>query len=59
MITGDHKATKAGSCNGTWVINSEEDLVLTGSKLASLTDQEFEDIVEKFVFMRASIQNKN
>jgi Ca2+-transporting ATPase len=29
------------------IINSEEDLVLTGSKLASLTDQEFEDIVEK------------
>jgi Ca2+-transporting ATPase len=36
------------------IINSEEDLVLTGSKLASLTDQEFEDIVEKFVFMRVN-----
>jgi hypothetical protein len=23
MITGDHKATKAGSCNGLWIINSK------------------------------------
>jgi magnesium-transporting ATPase (P-type) len=39
------------------IINSEEDLVLTGS-LSWLTDQEFEDIVEKFVFMRVNPEQK-
>jgi Ca2+-transporting ATPase len=56
MITGDHKAT-AKAVAMVRIINSEE-VVLTGSKLASLTDQEFEDIVEKFVFMRVNPEQK-
>jgi Ca2+-transporting ATPase len=50
MITGDHKGTKKAIAMMLELL-FEDDLVLTGSKLSSLTDQEFECIVEKFVFM--------
>jgi Ca2+-transporting ATPase len=59
MITGDHKATAKAIAMVLGIITSEQDLVLSGSKLASLTDQEFDDIVEKVrVYARVNPEQK-
>jgi Ca2+-transporting ATPase len=59
MITGDHKGTAKAIAMMLGIISSEDDLVLTGSKLSSLTDQEFECIVEKVrVYARVDPEQK-
>lgn len=47
MITGDHKLTAKAIAKQLGIITSEDDLVLNGSELNALTDNEFENIVEK------------
>jgi len=59
MITGDHKLTAKAIAKELAIITSEDDLVLTGSKLANLSNEEFENIVEKVrVYARVSPEQK-
>jgi Ca2+-transporting ATPase len=58
MITGDHKLTALAIAKETGVYD-EGDLVLTGEELDRLSDQEFEDSVEKIsVYARVSPSHK-
>jgi Ca2+-transporting ATPase len=59
MITGDHKLTAIAIAKQLGIITSEEDLVLSGSELAALTEQEFDTIVEKVrVYARVNPEQK-
>ncbi len=59
MITGDHKLTAIAIAKQLGIIVSEEDLVLSGSELAALTEQEFDSIVEKVrVYARVNPEQK-
>jgi Ca2+-transporting ATPase len=59
MITGDHKLTAKAIAIQLGIITSEEDLVLSGSKLATLTEQQFDSIVEKVrVYARVNPEQK-
>jgi Ca2+-transporting ATPase len=59
MITGDHKLTAKAIAKQLGIITSEEDLVLSGSELAALTEKQFEDIVEKVrVYARVNPEQK-
>ncbi|EIA07809.1 cation-translocating P-type ATPase [Flavobacterium frigoris] len=59
MITGDHKLTAKAIAMVLGIITSEEDIILSGSKLASLTDQQFKDIVDKVrVYARVNPEQK-
>jgi len=59
MITGDHKLTAIAIAKQLEIITSEEDLVLSGPELALLTEQEFDDIVEKVrVYARVNPEQK-
>jgi Ca2+-transporting ATPase len=59
LITGDHKLTAKAIAMVLGIITSEDDMILSGSKLASLTDQQFEDIVEKVrVYARVNPEQK-
>ena len=59
MITGDHKLTAIAIAKQLGIMVSEEDLVLSGSELAALTEQEFDTIVEKVrVYARVNPEQK-
>ena len=59
MITGDHKLTAMAIAKQLGIITSEEDIVLNGSELAALTEQEFDGIVEKVrVYARVNPEQK-
>lgn len=59
MITGDHKLTAIAIAKQLGIITSEEDLVLSGSKLAALSEQQFDDIVERVrVYARVNPEQK-
>jgi Ca2+-transporting ATPase len=58
MITGDHKLTAIAVAKEVGIFN-EGDMVLTGVELDKLSDEEFEDIVEKVsVYARVSPEHK-
>ena len=59
MITGDHKLTAIAIAKQLGIMVSEEDLVLSGPDLASLTEQQFDAIVEKVrVYARVNPEQK-
>ncbi len=59
MITGDHKLTAMAIAKQLGIITSEEDLVLSGSELAGLSEQQFDDIVERVrVYARVNPEQK-
>ena len=59
MITGDHKLTAMAISKQLGIMNAEEDIVLSGPELAALTEQEFDDIVEKVrVYARVNPEQK-
>ncbi|MEM0007628.1 MAG: cation-translocating P-type ATPase [Candidatus Bathyarchaeia archaeon] len=58
MITGDHKLTAIAVAKEVGIYN-EGDLVLTGAELDQLSDEKFEEIVEKVtVYARVSPEHK-
>jgi Ca2+-transporting ATPase len=59
MITGDHKLTAKAIAKQLGIITTEDDLVLSGSELAALTETQFENIVEKVrVYARVNPEQK-
>ena len=59
MITGDHKLTAIAIAKQLGIMASEEDLVLSGPELAALTEQQFDDIVERVrVYARVNPEQK-
>jgi Ca2+-transporting ATPase len=59
MITGDHKLTAKAIAKQLGIITSEEDLILSGTKLAELSEKEFLDIVEHVrVYARVNPEQK-
>ena len=59
MITGDHKLTAMAIAKQLGIMTSEEDLVLSGPELAALTEQEFDNIVEKVrIYARVNPEQK-
>ncbi len=59
MITGDHKLTAKAVAKQMGIITSEDDMVLSGSELAKLSQEEFENIVEKVkVYARVNPEQK-
>ncbi|OFY84089.1 MAG: calcium-translocating P-type ATPase, PMCA-type [Bacteroidetes bacterium RIFCSPLOWO2_12_FULL_35_15] len=59
MITGDHKLTAKSIAKQLGIITSEEDMVLSGSELGKLSQEEFEKIVEKVrVYARVNPEQK-
>ena len=58
MITGDHKVTAAAIAEKTGIFK-EGDIVLTGAELDAMSDEEFDDCIEKVsVYARVSPENK-
>ena len=59
MITGDHKLTAMAIAKQLGILTSEEDLVLGGPELATMSEQEFDDIVERVrVYARVNPEQK-
>ncbi|SKB58914.1 cation-translocating P-type ATPase [Maribacter arcticus] len=59
MITGDHKLTAQAIAKQLGIISSAEDIVLNGTELAKLSDDDFEKIVEKVrVYARVNPEQK-
>ena len=59
MITGDHKLTAKAIAKQLGIFTSEEDLILSGSELAALSEAQFENIVEKVrVYARVNPEQK-
>lgn len=59
MITGDHKLTAMAIAKRLGILESEEDLVLSGPELTQLKLEEFEDIVERVrVYARVNPEQK-
>ncbi|SDL80533.1 Ca2+-transporting ATPase [Daejeonella rubra] len=59
MITGDHKLTASAIASSLGIISSTDDLVLTGSELADLNDEQFKLLVEKVkVYARVDPEQK-
>lgn len=59
MITGDHRLTAIAIAKQLGIKVSEEEMVLSGPELASLTEQQFDAIVEKVrVYARVNPEQK-
>ncbi|UQD56500.1 cation-translocating P-type ATPase [Flavobacterium sp. K5-23] len=59
MITGDHRLTAINIAKQLGIITSEEDLVLEGSVLETLSEKQFENSVEKIrVYARVNPEQK-
>jgi len=59
MITGDHRLTAKAIAKQLKIVTSDEDLILSGSELAALTESQFENIVEKVrVYARVNPEQK-
>ena len=59
MITGDHHLTAKAIAQRIGILNSEEDVVITGQELAALDDDSFLTKVEKIkVYARVSPEQK-
>ncbi|MDY0277414.1 MAG: cation-translocating P-type ATPase [Acholeplasma sp.] len=59
MITGDHKNTAIAIAKDLNIINSKDDVALTGLELDALSDEEFFNMVEHVrVYARVSPENK-
>lgn len=59
MITGDHKLTAQAIAKQLGIISSRDDMVLNGSELNALTENEFEGIVEQVrVYARVDPEQK-
>lgn len=59
MITGDHKLTAKAIAKQLGIISSEDDMVLNGTELAKLSEDDFDKIVEKVrVYARVNPEQK-
>jgi Ca2+-transporting ATPase len=59
MITGDHKLTAKAIAKQLGIITTDDNMVLSGSELAALTEKQFEDIVENVrVYARVNPEQK-
>lgn len=59
MITGDHKLTAKVIAKQLGIITTDDNMVLSGSELAALTEKQFEDIVENVrVYARVNPEQK-
>jgi Ca2+-transporting ATPase len=59
MITGDHQLTAIKIAKQLGIITSEEDMVMEGSELETLTEKQFENSVEKIrVYARVNPEQK-
>lgn len=59
MITGDHKLTAKAIAEKLGILTTESDLILTGSELAVLSQEDLETIVEKIkVYARVNPEQK-
>lgn len=58
MMTGDHVSTAVSSARSMGIM-TEDSSVITDDELASLTDSELDDLIERFaVYVRLSPENK-
>jgi len=59
MITGDHKLTATAIASNLGIISANDDLVLTGSELTKLSNEQFQLLVEKVkVYARVDPEQK-
>src|SRR6187401_166366 len=59
MITGDHPLTAKNIAERIGILNSHEDLIITGQELAALAEESFKEKVEKIkVYARVSPEQK-
>lgn len=59
MITGDHKLTATAIAKELGIIRSDHDLILTGSELTTMTEKEFDCVVESVrVYARVNPEQK-
>jgi Ca2+-transporting ATPase len=59
MITGDHKLTASAIASNLGIISSKDDLVITGSELTKLNNEQFQLLVEKVkVYARVDPEQK-
>ena len=59
MITGDHKLTALAIASNLGIINKEDDLIITGSELRELNNEQFQLLVEKVkVYARVDPEQK-
>ncbi len=59
MITGDHPVTATAIARQIGILNSPDDKIITGAALLKLSEQEFEDEIERIkVYARVSPEQK-
>ena len=59
MITGDHYETARAIANQLGIMNSSKDLVVNGTELQNLSEEEFEEKIERIkVYARVSPEQK-
>jgi Ca2+-transporting ATPase len=59
MITGDHPATAKAIALATGIIRDESDMIITGTELSALSENEYEERLERIkVYARVSPEQK-